>query len=95
MIIEMRTWARMGSPGVTRRATAPLSVLQSSINSLHLANESRKLEAQQTAAAATEPDPVEPPEPDTLDEGGAADADEEGDPGEVDDQAGAGDPLNR
>ncbi|MDR6676429.1 hypothetical protein [Pseudomonas oryzihabitans] len=95
MIIEMRTWARMGSPGVTRRAAAPLSVLQSSINSLHLANESRKLEARQIAAAATEPDPAEPPTPDTLDDDEAKDTDEEIDPGEVDDQAGAGDPLNR
>lgn len=95
MIIEMRTWARMGSPGMTRRATAPLSVLQSSINSLHLANESRKMEAQQIAAAATEPDPAEPPTPDALDDDEAKDTDEEIDPGEVDDQAGAGDPLNR
>ncbi|QDD88341.1 hypothetical protein [Pseudomonas oryzihabitans] len=95
MIIEMRTWARMGSPGVTRRAAAPLSVLQSSINSLHLANESRKLEARHIAAAATEPAPAEPPTPDTLDDDEAKDTDEEIDPGEVDDQAGAGDPLNR
>lgn len=89
MIIEMRTWARMGPPGATSRVAAPPSVLQNSINSLHLANEARKLEAQQTSAQAAEPDPVEPPDPAALD------ADEEVDPGEVDDQAGAGDPLNR
>lgn len=96
MIIEMRTWARMGLPGATPRAAAPISVLQNSINSLHLANESRKLEAQRISAQATEPDPVEPPDPETPEGEEATDtADEEVEPGEVDDQAGAGDPLNR
>jgi len=95
MIIEMRTWARIGSPGAGPRATAPLSVLQNSINSLHLANQLRKQEIAQLSAQAVEPDPIEPSDPDTSESPGALDADEEVDPGEVDDQAGAGDPLNR
>lgn len=95
MIIEMRTWARIGASGASPRTTAPLSVLQSSINSLHLANQSRKEQLHQVSVQAVEPDPIEPPNPDTLGVPGTTDADEEVDPGEVDDQAGAGDPLNR
>lgn len=91
MIIDMRTWARAASPSARPQPTAPLSVLQSSINSLHQANESRKLKMSQAAAQGDEPDPVEPPdlaEPDDEDE-------DEASPGEIDDQADVGDPLNR
>ncbi len=95
MIIEMRSWARIGPPGVSPRTTAPLSVLQSSINSLHLANQSRKEQLKQLSAQAVEPDPNEPTSPDDLGVPGTTDADEDVDVGEVDDQAGAGDPLNR
>lgn len=95
MIIEMRTWARIGSSGASPRTTAPLSVLQSSINSLHVANQSRKEQLKQLSAEAVEPVPIEPPNPDTLGVPGTTDADEEVDPGEVDDPTGAGDPLNR
>ena len=95
MIIDMRTWARIGASGASPRTTAPLSVLQSSINSLHLANQSRKEQLEQLSVQAVEPDPIEPPNPDTPGIPGTTDADEDVDPGEVDDQAGAGAPLNR
>ncbi|WP_155951360.1 MULTISPECIES: hypothetical protein [Pseudomonas] len=95
MIIDMRTWARIGASGASARTTAPLSVLQSSINSLHLANQSRKEQLEQLSAQAVEPDPIEPPNSDTPGVPGTTDADEDVDPGDVDDQAGAGDPLNR
>lgn len=95
MIIEMRTWARVGSSRAGPSTNGPLSVLQSSINSLHLANQARKEQLKPLSAEAVEPNPIEPPNPDTLDVPGTTDANKEVDPGEVDNQAGAGDPLNR
>jgi len=60
-----------------------------------LANQSRKEQLKQLSAQAVEPDPNEPTSPDDLGVPGTTDADEDVDVGEVDDQAGAGDPLNR
>ncbi|WP_267407423.1 hypothetical protein [Pseudomonas sp. GM_Psu_2] len=62
-----------------------------------MANQSRKEQLKQLSAQAVEPDPTEPTSPDDLGVPGRTDADEDEDVdvGEVDDQAGAGDPLNR
>lgn len=95
MVIEMRSWARIGSPTATPSVTAPMSVLQSSINSLHLANQQRKQELKQIAVGAIEPNTIEPLDPETQDVPGVTDTDEEVDSGDVDDQAAAEDPLNR
>lgn len=92
MVIEMRSWARIGSPTATPSVTAPMSVLQSSINSLHLANQQRKQELKQLAVGAIEHEPLDP---ETQDAHGVTDTDEEVDSGDVDDQAAAEDPLNR
>lgn len=96
MIIDMRTWARTGSPVPMPHPTAPLSALQSSINSLHLANTERKARAEQPVAQEGEPDFDESPAPDSQDGDEAADEAEDGSTtGDTDDQGGAGDPLNR
>jgi hypothetical protein len=49
MVIDIRTWARVSSPGAKPQPIASPSVLQNSINSLHAANASRKMAAQQVA----------------------------------------------
>jgi hypothetical protein len=70
-------------------------VLQHSINSLHTANQLRKQELRQSTAQAAEPGPIKPQDPDLLEGSEALDVDEEVNPREIDDQTGAGDPLNR